>query len=402
MESIAPLRYAEPWDRVGLLVGDRERAMDGPVFMTIDFTERVLAEAVGVRASAVIAYHPPVWDPLKRITTDTPRQRIMLRAIEAGMAIYSPHTALDAVPGGVTDWLCEGLSGVEMDDPSAIVRETDMADMVGAGAGGERAGGRSRIAGDCRALTAHASVPAGQQVKIVTFVPEKDADQVRSALASAGAGLIGGYQVCSFASMGTGTFLGGAGTSPAVGRAGQLERVAELRLEMVCSKSALPLALETLRRLHPYEEPAVDVYELAAQPVRSAGPGRRLVLDRPATLADLAARLKKFLGPSRVRVAALGGQDLGAVTVTHVGVCPGSGASLSQAAAREGCQVYVTGEMSHHDVMGALHAGMSVIVAGHTNTERGYLPRLAGQLKEKLPEVRVVISGEDRDPLVSV
>lgn len=374
VETIAPPEYAESWDRVGLLAGDRGREIGGPVMLTIDLTERVLDEAIAARAGAMIAYHPPIWEPLKRITADTPRQRIILRAIEAGMAIYSPHTALDAVPGGITDWLCEGLSG---------------ADTSGAG---------GKIAGDCRALTAHESIAATQQVKIVTFVPEKDADQVRSALASAGAGIIGNYQLCSFSAMGTGTFFGGEGSSPRAGEAGQLARVAELRLEMVCSRSALALALETVRRLHPYEEPAIDVYELVSQPARNSGAGRRLVLDRPATLAELAVRLKSFLGPARVRVAAVGDD----VPITHVGVCPGSGASLSPAAAREGCQVYVTGEMSHHDVVGALHAGMSVIVAGHTNTERGYLPRLAERLRGLLPGLTFRLSVQDRDPLVTV
>lgn len=369
VESIAPPQYAEPWDRVGLQVGDRDRIMDGPVILTIDFTERVLAEAIGRSASAVIAYHPPIWDPLKRITVDTPRQRIILRAIEAGLAIYSPHTALDAVPGGVTDWLCEGLSG-----------------------------GEGRIAGDCRALISHQERASTQEAKIVTFVPEKDADQVRAALASAGAGIIGRYQLCSFSAMGTGTFFGEEGASPHTGEPGRLERISEVRLEMVCSTSALPLALETVRRLHPYEAPAIDVYELLAQPHRGSGPGRRLVLDRPATLADLATRLKSFLGHARVRVAAVGEDQ----PLTHVGVCPGSGAALSPAAAREGCKVYVTGEMSHHDVLGAMHAGMSVIVAGHTNTERGYLPRLAEKLRGMVPGVKFEIAAEDRDPLVTV
>ena len=111
MEEIAPLSLAEGWDKVGLLAGDRERALTGPVLLTIDLTEAVLGEAIQAGAHAVVAYHPPIWEPLTRITDATPRQRIILRALEAGLAIYSPHTALDAVAGGVTDWLAEGLSG---------------------------------------------------------------------------------------------------------------------------------------------------------------------------------------------------------------------------------------------------------------------------------------------------
>jgi dinuclear metal center YbgI/SA1388 family protein len=367
MERIAPLVHAEGWDRVGLLVGSPSRAVTGPVLLTIDLTERVLAETEALKASAVIAYHPPIWDPLARVTDATPQQRVVLRAVELGISVYSPHTALDAVPGGICDWLCEGLSG----------------------------GSPGRIAGDCRALTPHYHRPSTEEVKIVTFVPADKLDVVRNALATAGAGIIGHYRVCSFTSPGTGTFLGGEGTHPAVGQPGRLESSEELRLEMVSSKAALPLALQTLRRFHPYEEPAVDVYELLPRPQREFGAGRRLVLDRPTTVAELAERLKKFLGTASVRFA-----DAGlAVSVRTVGVCAGSGAELLSAAKAEGCEVYVTGELSHHKVMAALHAGVSVVLGEHTGTERGYLPRLAERLAQELPGVRAVVSTADRDPL---
>src|SRR5688572_20493628 len=103
MQTVAPLQYAETWDNVGLLVGSTERDLNGPVLLTIDLTESVLAEAVGAKASALVSYHPPLWEPVKRLTGDTPRGRIILGAIEAGMALYSPHTALDAAAEGVTD-----------------------------------------------------------------------------------------------------------------------------------------------------------------------------------------------------------------------------------------------------------------------------------------------------------
>lgn len=371
MQQIAPPEFAESWDKVGLLAGDREKTVKGPVLLTIDLTEAVLAEAVAETCSAVIAYHPPIWEPLTKITDATPRQRIILRALEAGLAIYSPHTALDAVAGGVTDWLAEGLSGST--EPG-------------------------KIAGDCRALTAHTRTPATQQVKIVTFVPGDAVEQIRGALATAGAGIIGDYRLCSFASEGVGTFLGGEGTNPKIGKAGEVHAAAEHRLEMVCGRQSLALALETLRRFHPYEEPAIDVYELLAQPLRTVGAGRRLALDKPTTVSELAQRLKGWIHRDRVRFA-LRGEDK---PVTFVGIVPGSGASLSRLARAEGCEVFVTGEMSHHDVMGALHAGMSVILGNHTSTERGYLPRLAARLQAALPGASVIVSKADKDPLITV
>ncbi|MEK6702777.1 MAG: Nif3-like dinuclear metal center hexameric protein, partial [Planctomycetota bacterium] len=289
MERIAPLEYAEPWDKVGLLVGSRTKPLNPKVLLTIDLTESVLAEALALQAGAIIAYHPPIFEPLARVTDKTPQQRIVLGAIEAGIAVYSPHTALDAVPGGICDWLCEGLSG-----------------------------GEGKVIGDCRALVPHAARQQSQEVKIVTFVPTGHAETVRNALATAGAGIIGGYRVCSFTSAGTGTFLGDPGTSPVVGKRGELESVSEHRLEMVCSKSALSLALETLRRFHPYEEPPVDVYELLPKPQRNFGPGRRLHLDRPTALGELAERLRRHLG-SCIRVADCGHTG----GISTLGVCAG-------------------------------------------------------------------------------
>jgi len=365
IESIAPPRYAEEWDNVGLIVGDPGRELRGPVLLTIDLTEAVVGEARDLGAAAVISYHPPLFSPQRRITSATPTGRVLLAAIEAGLAIYSPHTALDAAPGGMTDWLADGLM-----DRTGVVKA------------------------DRRALRPHISRRETEQVKIVTFVPEVSLDQVRSALATAGAGTIGEYEVCSFGIQGVGTFLAGAKAAPAVGEVGRLERVPEVRLEMVCSRRALPIAIETLRQFHPYEEPAIDIYDLLGRPERGAGAGRRLVLDRPTTVEKLAERVKSYLKVPGVYVAKASDKP-----VNTVGVCPGSGAELATVARAENCEVFVTGEMKHHDILAAVEAGLSIITAGHTSTERGYLPSLAARLAERLEGVRFEVSSVDKSPL---
>lgn len=374
-DRLAPLSGAESWDRVGLHVGDASRDLTGPVLLTIDLTERVLDEAVGLGASAVVTYHPPIWDPLTRLTDRTASERVVRGSIEAGIAVYSPHTALDSAVGGVTDWLCEGIAGTT------------------------KAGENSRVAADVRALVPRMVREPSQEVKIVVFVPRSAVEQVRGALATAGAGQIGEYSVCSFNMDGWGTFLGSEKTNPAVGKPGGLERAEEVRLEMVCSRSALPLAVETLRQFHPYEEPAFDVYELMAKPNRTQGSGRRLVLDQPATITEIGHRLREHLGVSRIKYALP--ENLDEDTALHkLAAVPGSGGSLAAEAAQDGCQVFVTGEMTHHDVISATARGMGVLLAGHTNTERGYLPRLAERLGEEMDGVEFRISAADRDPLV--
>ena len=95
-------------------------------------------------------------------------------------------------------------------------------------------------------------------------MPREALDTVRNALFEAGAGRIGDYENCSWYTQGTGTFLGGEGTSPTLGEAGREERVAELRLETVFPSERQDEVLAALRRAHPYEEPAFDVYDLVS------------------------------------------------------------------------------------------------------------------------------------------
>ncbi|MBL8757448.1 MAG: Nif3-like dinuclear metal center hexameric protein, partial [Phycisphaerae bacterium] len=227
------------------------------------------------------------------------------------------------------------------------------------------------------------------------FVPEGATERVRSAMAGVGAGSIGAYTMCSFASMGAGTFLGGAGSNPSVGQAGRLEYVAEIRLEMVCDGPALPAVLAALRGSHPYEEPAIDVYALSDQPRRDTGAGRVVTLDAPLALDALAERIARRAGlaaqAGAVRVAGTG-------EARRIAVIPGAGASLIGTARAAGCDTIVTGEMKHHEVLAATAAGLGVVLAGHTETERGYLPVLAARLAGLWPGVRAVVSRADGPP----
>jgi hypothetical protein len=93
-------------------------------------------------------------------------------------------------------------------------------------------------------------------------VPAEALDAVRDAVFEAGAGRIGEYERCSWYTEGTGTFLGGETTDPTIGERGREERVPELRLETVFPEERREDVVAALRRAHPYEEPAFDVYPL--------------------------------------------------------------------------------------------------------------------------------------------
>jgi dinuclear metal center YbgI/SA1388 family protein len=108
MKRLAPLEWAESWDNVGLLIEPLEQAIT-KVLLTIDLTEEVLTEAKSAHANLIIAYHPPIFSALKRLTRKTAGERVVIEAIRSDIAVYSPHTALDAAPNGMNDWLVRAL-----------------------------------------------------------------------------------------------------------------------------------------------------------------------------------------------------------------------------------------------------------------------------------------------------
>lgn len=99
-------------------------------------------------------------------------------------------------------------------------------------------------------------------VKIVVFVPESYADAVRESMARAGAGRLGNYSFCSFSSKGVGRFKPEEGARPAIGEVGKLESVQEERIEAICSRDSLKAVVAAIKKAHPYEEVALDVYQL--------------------------------------------------------------------------------------------------------------------------------------------
>ncbi len=348
LDGIAPLRFAAPWDNVGLLVGD-PGADVRRVLLTIDCTRAVLEEAVGGAYGLVVAYHPPIFDGQKRFLAGS----VAHDAARAGVAVFSPHTALDVAAGGTNDVLADALGMVDR----RPLRAADVRDA---------------------------------EYKLVTFVPADRVEPLSQALFAAGAGNIGQYASCSFRSPGTGTFFGEAGTHPVVGAPGRMEHAEEIRLETVVPIGRAEAVVRALRSTHPYEEPAFDLVRLAPAPV-AFGFGR-IGAVAPARAGDFMQRIKRALGVTQVLVA--GGLDR---DVARAAVCAGSGGDLLTDALAAGAELFLTGELRHHDALRAVSAGVTVVCALHSASERAALGSLERALAER-SGLEVARSAEDREP----
>lgn len=108
-----PLHLAESWDNVGLLTQPTTPTKIHTIFLTIDLTEKVVEEAIKKRANLIISYHPPIFRPFKSLLFKNWKEKLILQCIENKIAVYSPHTALDAIKGGINDWLLTAFGPCE-------------------------------------------------------------------------------------------------------------------------------------------------------------------------------------------------------------------------------------------------------------------------------------------------
>jgi dinuclear metal center YbgI/SA1388 family protein len=353
LERFAPPALAADWDNVGLLLGD-SAAPVRRVMTSLTLTPDVAEEAVAAGVGLVVTHHPILFRAVKRLTASRPEGRMLLSLARAGVAVHSPHTAFDNTTGGINDGLARrlGLTGV----------------------GPLRRG------------------EAARQCKVVVFVPDAALGRVSDALFAAGAGRIGQYSECSFRLAGTGTFFGSDATNPAVGEKGRREEVSEWRLEAICPEGNVGRVVAALRRAHPYEEPAYDVYPLRST-AGAAGEGRIGRLPRPTTLGELAQAVKAALKAAAVQIVGEPGRP-----VERVAVVCGAGGDFVGDALRAQADVLLTGEARFHDYLAARAEGLALCLPGHYATERCGVEDLAERLRAQWPELEVWASRQERDP----
>jgi dinuclear metal center YbgI/SA1388 family protein len=336
VNGLYPPALAESWDNVGLQVGDPAMPVS-TVLIALDPSAAALNAAVESGAQALLCHHPLLLQPLKRLTPADETGRLVLQAVQQGIAVLAAHTNLDSARDGLNDWLARLLN---------------LRDAV------------------------PLAPPDGQLLKLVVFVPAGYEERVAGALYQAGAGHIGNYDCCSFRSDGTGTFRPGADSRPFIGAAGQSERVREIRLETILPRDCVARAVERMSKAHPYEEVAYDLIPLANRRA-DVGLGRIGRLPESIPLDSFAAQVKQVLG---IPVLRLVGDPQR--RIAKVAVCGGSGASLLAEARRQGADVLVTGDVKYHEARGAQARGLALLDAGHFATERIMVREMATALRK--------------------
>lgn len=352
LEAHYPPRTAESWDRVGLVCGDPSHPVS-KVLLAVDLTAAVVDEAVRVGAELVVAHHPLLLRGVHAIDTRDPKGRIVWTAATQGIALYAAHTNADIPDDGVCAALARAIG------------------LTGLGPLDAR----------------HRGAALDQ---LVAFVPTDHADALVEALSAAGAGAIGAYDRCHFRVTGEGSFRPLEGADPHVGRIGEVERVAEARVEMVLPRGRRDAVVAALRASHPYEEPAFQILELAPTDA-DASIGRIGRLTEPMSAADFAQQVADAVPATAGGVRLAGDPDR---RVERVAVLAGAGDSHLDTARRAGVDAYVTSDLRHHPATEALeHADAPVLIdVAHWAAEWTWLPVLDQILADEVDGVERHVS----------
>jgi dinuclear metal center YbgI/SA1388 family protein len=353
LEARAPLALQESWDNCGLLVGDRDQEVTG-VLCCLDADETVITEAVRRGCNVVLSHHPLVFKGLKRLTGSNAVERSVALAIKQGVALYAGHTNWDQIHGGVSFSLANRLG----------LREVQVL------------------------------APRNQSLlNFVVYVPESHASAVADAAFTAGAGRVGSYDECHFASDGLGSYRPLEGAKPFSGEVGRRSVAAEQRLEFVVPVTLRAAVHQAVCRAHPYEVVAHSWIALENS-WPDAGYGAVGLLPSPIALSDFLEQCAKALGCEAIKYSTSDRSKL----VRRVAVCGGSGADFVGAASAANADVYVTGDLKYHGFQDP-PGGMTLVDVGHGESEWPFVHDWAEAIRSEFVTFAVLISESDNRPV---
>jgi len=352
LEEIAPLAYAEDFDNVGLLVGDKNNEVSG-ILVTLDTLESVVDEAVKKKCNLIVSFHPIIFKGLKKLNKTTYVERTVVKAVQNNINIFAIHTALDNAVQGVNNIICDTLG---LKNKRILLPQQ------------------------------------GTIKKLTTFVPKKDAEQLRNALFLAGAGNIGNYNNCSFNTEGLGTYRGNKNSNPTIGKPGTLHAEPEIQISLTFHRHLESEILNSLFKNHPYEEVAFEITTLDNYN-QNIGMGMVGELEKESDTVKFLQFVKNKMNASCIRHSKITKK-----TVKKVAVLGGSGSFAIEASKQLKADVLITSDLKYHDFFTAEN---QIILAdiGHYESEQFTKNFLADYLSKKFTNFAVVLSATNTNPV---
>ncbi|TXE16541.1 Nif3-like dinuclear metal center hexameric protein [Psychroserpens burtonensis] len=352
LEELAPLAYAEDFDNVGLLVGNKNLEVSG-ILITLDTLETVVDEATEKNCNLIVSFHPIIFKGLKSLIGKDYVERTVLKAIKNDIAIYAIHTALDNSIRGVNDIICNTLG---LENKKILIPQR------------------------------------GTIKKLTTYVPLGNANALRAQLFKAGAGNIGNYDNCSFNAQGKGTYRGNEMSNPTLGKRGELHEEEEIQISVTFNKHVESKLLRALFEHHPYEEVA---FEVATLDNYDQNIGIGMVGELKETQETEA--FLRFV-KEKMNVSCIKHSEISKDKIKKVAVLGGSGSFAIAAAKRAGADMLITSDLKYHDFFSP-EKKIIVVDIGHYESEQFTKTFLVDYLSQKNTSFAVVLSTTNTNPV---
>ena len=322
IEEKYPKFVQESYDNSGLITGNKNNEIKN-VLLSIDINEKVVDEAIEKNCNFIITHHPIIFRPLKKLTGSNHIERTIIKAIKSDIAIYGAHTSVDNSFEGLNKIICDkiGLKNYQIILPKEKILN-----------------------------------------KLVVFVPNSHAQEVRNAIFNAGAGHIGNYDSCSFNIDGTGTFKAGENTKPYVGEINKLHSESEVRIETIFPVFLKNKIVNAINKVHPYEEVAFDIYSVENE-YQKFGTGMIGELEEEIDEIAFLKKIKEKLG-----LKCLKHSELQNKKVKKIAICTGACHFLINNAIMQGADVFISSEFKYDQYISAQNE-IVLVDAGHYETE---------------------------------
>lgn len=352
LEEIAPLAYQEDYDNSGLIVGYGDMEITGAL-ISLDCTEAVVDEAIGLGFNLIISHHPIVFKGLKKFNGSNYVERVVMKAIKHDIAIYAIHTNLDHVNKGVNKKICDKLG---IANPLILNPQN------------------------------------GVLKQLVTFCPTEHAENIRKALFDAGAGSIGNYSECSFNLEGMGTFKAGEGADPYIGEIGKRHQELETRIEVIYPSNLEQKIIRFLHDAHPYEVVAYSTFPLSNEN-QELGAGMIGDLDCEWEELEFLKFVKEKLNTKVIRHT-----NLRSKKIRKVAVCGGSGGFLLKNAIKAGADIFITADYKYHEFFDA-ESKLIIADVGHFESEQFTQELLLELITEKFSNFALRLTLQNTNPI---
>jgi len=352
LDTAVPLSFQEEYDNSGLQIGLPEASISSAM-VTVDVTEDVLDEAISKNCDLIISHHPVIFNGIKKLTGRSFTEKVVLKAVKQGTAIYSCHTNLDVLGNGVSRKMAEKLNLHKVKVLLPL---------------------KNRL------------------LKLVTYIPESYFEKVSEAIWDAGAGVIGNYDRCGFSASGTGSFRGNEYSNPFVGERDKIHFEKEIRFETVMFSYMKEKVIEALLNAHPYEEVAYDLYPLDNDNLE-LGIGCIGELNEEMNEDVFLKLVSSVFGAKGLRFSDMIGKP-----VRKVALCGGSGVSLLKPAMCSGADAFITADIKYHNYFEADNK-ILLIDAGHFESEKFATEILYDLIIKKFPKFAVRFSETNTNPI---